>query len=220
MHLILGAKLSTSPDRATLLIHDSEGWDLGLALGGTAVEVEQHGDTLFVPSPALWWPRSHGPQPLYDVTWTKSDDGSTLRHRLGIRTAVWQHVRTPWGVHGLLVNGTRVFCRGANVVPPDFLEPYSLEGWNGLVEDAVEANMNMLRVWGGGVYPPQSFFEACDEQGLWCGKTSCLPAPWSPPTTTSPRMCGSRPRNRYCTCATTSLVLWCGNNEMDRAWTS
>ena len=214
--------VDASPDRATLLIHDSEGWDLGLSLGGTAVKVEQHGDTLFVPSPALWWPRSHGPQPLYDVKWTKSDDGSTLRHRLGIRTAVWQHVPDSMGVSmELLVNGTRVFCRGANVVPPDFLEPYSREGWNGLVEDAVEANMNMLRVWGGGVYPPNSFFEACDEQGLLVWQDfmfACTMVPTDDDFAQNVRLEAEEQvlRLRH----HPSLVLWCGNNEMDRAWTS
>ena len=212
--------VDASPDRATLLIHDSEGWDLGLSLGGTAVEVEQHGDTLFVPSPALWWPRSHGPQPLYDVTWTKSNDGSTLRHRMGIRTAVWQHVPDSMGVSmELLVNGTRVFCRGANVVPPDFLEPYSREGWNGLVEDAVEANMNMLRVWGGGVYPPQSFFEACDEQGLLVWQDfmfACTMVPTDDDFAQNVRLEAEEQvlRLRH----HPSLVLWCGNNEAEKAW--
>ena len=121
----------------------------------------------------------------------------------------------------LLVNGTRVFCRGANVVPPDFLEPYSLEGWNGLVEDAVEANMNMLRVWGGGVYPPQSFFEACDEQGLLVWQDfmfACTMVPTDDDFAQNVRLEAEEQvlhlRHHP------SLVLWCGNNEMDRAWTS
>ena len=154
------------------------------------------------------------------MTWTKSDDGSTLLHRLGIRTAVWQHVPDSMGVSmELLVNGTRVFCRGANVVPPDFLEPYSLEGWNGLVEDAVEANMNMLRVWGGGVYPPQSFFEACDEQGLLVWQDfmfACTMVPTDDDFAQNVRLEAEEQvlRLRH----HPSLVLWCGNNEAEKAW--
>ena len=66
----------------------------------------------------------------------------------------------------LEVNGIPVQARGANVVPPDFHSNQDATLWKTLVRHARNANMNMVRVWGGGVYPPDAFFEACDEQGL------------------------------------------------------
>ncbi|MFU8947605.1 glycoside hydrolase family 2 protein [Mycetocola zhadangensis] len=114
----------------------------------------------------LWWPRGYGAQPLYDVTVTAGD--AEWSSRIGFRTVA---LDTAPDAHGspfsILVNGQLIGIRGANWIPDDaFVTRITRERYRSRITDAVEANMNLLRVWGGGMYESDDFYDACDELGV------------------------------------------------------
>jgi beta-mannosidase len=120
---------------------------------------------------ALWWPRGYGEQPLYDVQVTLEAGGTALDRwgaRVGFRTV---QLDTAADEHGspfaLSVNGAPVYVRGANWIPDDaFVTRITPERYERGVRDAIEANMNLLRVWGGGLYESEDFYRVCDELGV------------------------------------------------------
>ncbi|HBS20819.1 MAG TPA: hypothetical protein DEA66_08225, partial [Flavobacteriales bacterium] len=127
-----------------------------------------------------------------------------------------------WGTSFQLeVNGMPVQARGANVVPPDFHQTQDGKRWKTLAEQARNANMNMVRVWGGGVYPPDAFFDACDEHGLLVWQDfmfACAMVPDDEEFTHNVRREAEEQVRRLT--HHPSLALWCGNNEVERAWQS
>ncbi|MFZ3598480.1 glycoside hydrolase family 2 protein [Streptomyces sp. BH104] len=125
-----------------------------------------------VPSPEPWWPRGYGAPTRYDVTVRLLDeDGKLLQethHRVGFRHIT---VDTTPDEHGraftLRVNGRPVFCKGANWIPDDlFVSRITPARYETRVDQACAANMNTLRVWGGGIYEDEAFYAACDERGV------------------------------------------------------
>ncbi len=132
--------------------------------------------TVDLPNPRLWWPRGYGEQPLYDlqvVLVTESDNGRDIftewAGRIGIRTVELDTTPDETGTRfAVKVNGEPVFCKGANWIPDDVFLPRACEP-NRLrlrIQQAAEANMNMLRVWGGGIYETDAFYDVCDELGI------------------------------------------------------
>ncbi|WP_232529087.1 glycoside hydrolase family 2 protein [Mycetocola zhujimingii] len=114
----------------------------------------------------LWWPRGYGDQPLYDVTVTVGD--AEWSSRIGFRTVT---LDTAPDAHGspfsIFVNGQLIGIRGANWIPDDaFVTRITRERYRARITDAVDANMNLLRVWGGGMYESDDFYDACDELGV------------------------------------------------------
>lgn len=214
--------LSTDETEAVLVVHDGKDWELRMSRDGSPVAALRDQDTIRIASPALWWPAHMGPQPLYDVRWEHSRSGHIVEHRLGLRTAEWREDADTWGrSFALHINGTPVSSRGANVIPPDFHDAYSCEGWTSLVDQALSANMNMVRVWGGGVYPPDCFFEACDRHGLLVWQDfmfACSMVPGDSAFAQNVRAEAQQHVHRLH--HRPSLVLWCGNNEVERAWES
>ncbi|MGW6279219.1 glycoside hydrolase family 2 protein [Kribbella sp. NPDC055071] len=114
----------------------------------------------------LWWPRGHGRQPLYDVTVTADDD--EWRGRVGFRDVAMNVAPDNDGTPFVLsVNGTPIYVRGANWIPDDaFVTRLTPETYRTSIEDAVDAGMNLLRVWGGGIYESDAFYDVCDELGI------------------------------------------------------
>ncbi len=125
-----------------------------------------------VPGAKLWWPNGMGDQPLYDVAVQVRRDGRVTDCRglrIGLRTIDIDRAALPRGGSRfcIRVNGQDVFCRGGNWVPADaILARVSRERYEHLVGEARNANMNMLRVWGGGIYEDPAFYEACDRAGI------------------------------------------------------
>ena len=117
-------------------------------------------------NPALWWPVGHGEQVLHDLTVTLGDEA---RHRrIGLRDIMLDTSDDDVGARfAFRVNGREVFMRGANWIPADALPE---RGTPELVRDrltsAVEANFNMIRVWGGGQYEADWFYDICYERGI------------------------------------------------------
>ncbi len=129
--------------------------------------------TVEVPGADLWWPVGYGGQPLYDLDLTlAARDGAdaldTAHRRIGFRTVT---VDTEPDEHGtpftVSVNGRPVFVKGANWIPDDhFLTRITRERLEHRVGQAVDSHMNMLRVWGGGIYETEDFYDVCDERGV------------------------------------------------------
>ena len=170
-------------------------------------------------NPQLWWPNGMGEQPLYEVVF-RDQDGREAAHRLGIRSLKWEQTLDKFGrSFQCEVNGVPVQARGANVIPADFFLDRASGKVDRLVQHAVEANMNMLRVWGGAVYGSEALYDRCDEAGLLVWQdfmSACAMVPadqgWQQNFFMEARQQVKRLRNR------TSLALWCGNNETEKAW--
>jgi len=126
---------------------------------------------LSVPDAPLWWPVGYGDHPLHDVTLTLMADGEELdrwSRRIGFRSV---ELDTREDEHGTAfrfrINGRPIFAKGANWIPDDhFLTRITRERLERRLDQAVSANLNLLRVWGGGIYETEDFYSVCDERGL------------------------------------------------------
>ncbi|GAG18603.1 unnamed protein product, partial [marine sediment metagenome] len=180
--------------------------------------------TLPIKSPQLWWPNGMGSQPLYHVTVNLLDkDGSlldTVVKRIGLRTLSLQRRRDRWGESfQFAVNGIPFFAKGANWIPADTFAPrLTGDDYAQLLESAAAAQMNMLRVWGGGIYEADIFYDLCDELGI-CIWQDFMFACATYPTFDRAFMENVRAeaednirRLRHHPC----IALWCGNNEMEQ----
>ncbi|MGB1384908.1 MAG: glycosyl hydrolase 2 galactose-binding domain-containing protein, partial [Flavobacteriales bacterium] len=124
--------------------------------------------TFSVIHPELWWPNGMGEQPLYRLVWEPHEAGfHAVEWQLGIREVTWKREPDAWG-HSFEchVNGQRVQARGANVIPGDYFTARALGRDTVLLRQALEANMNMIRVWGGASYPSDGYFDFCDREGI------------------------------------------------------
>jgi beta-mannosidase len=182
---------------------------------------------LEIDRPALWWPRPYGDQPLYDVTARLVIDNTAVDARAcrtGIRSI---HIdRSAHPVTGeyfvLMVNGTRIFAKGGNWVPADMLmADVDHERYQRLVDEALEANFNTLRVWGGGRYLDHDLMGLCDEKGLLVWH-DCIFACSQYPSGDPEFLNSVRAEIRHVARELSphpSLVVWCGNNEIEwGAW--
>ncbi len=174
-----------------------------------------------VEHPLLWWPAGLGEQPLYTVSAELKADGVTYDtwvRRIGLRTLTISQENDQWGrsfCH--IVNGVKVFAMGADYIPEDsILSHVNPERTRKLLEDAKLANFNCIRVWGGGYYPNDFFFDLCDELGLMVWQDfmyacACydLSQAFEQTITQEARQTVRRLRHHA------SLALLCGNNEME-----
>ncbi|MFC1481378.1 glycoside hydrolase family 2 protein [Candidatus Neomarinimicrobiota bacterium] len=126
---------------------------------------------LNIQNPQLWWPNGWGDQPLYTVL-AMLIDGDREVHRKKIKTGLRtvelvRETDTQGESFGFKVNGHLIFCKGANWVPADALpDRLTEEHYLQLLSSCKVANMNMIRLWGGGLYEPDIFYEYCDENGI------------------------------------------------------
>ncbi|AEB43350.1 beta-mannosidase [Micromonospora maris AB-18-032] len=181
--------------------------------------------TLDVPRPALWWPRGHGDQPRHDLDVTlHGPDGATLdawHRRIGFRSV---RLDTTPDAHGapftLHVNGVPVFVRGVNWIPDDvFPTRVTRERLAHRFDQAVDANINLLRVWGGGRYESDDFYDLADERGLLVQQDflfACAAYPEEEPYAGEVAAEAAEQVTRLA--AYPSLVLWTGNNENIWGW--
>jgi beta-mannosidase len=210
-----------TPGRVVLVAdvtHDGLG-SIHLTCAGQTVV----GRELTIDQPRLWWPNGLGDQSLYDVRIELIEDGRVVdvhHRRIGLRTLELVQVADQWGESfGFAVNGLRFFAKGANWIPDDiFPSRISAERYRTRVAAAAEAGMNMLRVWGGGIYEAESFYDACDELGVLVWQDfmfSCSTYPtFLPEFMANVRVEAEQQVNRLHHRA--CLALWCGNNELEQ----
>ena len=173
-----------------------------------------------VAQPALWWPRGYGEATLHDLEVTLVDDVGTpldtWARRIGLRSVA---VDTTPDEHGtpftFVVNGRPLFVKGANWIPDDHLLTRVTRGRLARrVDQAVGAGLNLLRVWGGGFYESEDFYELCDEAGLMVWQDfllACAAYPEEEPHR-SELEAEAREQVTRLSCHP-SLVLWNGGNE-------
>lgn len=167
--------------------------------------------------PQLWWPNGLGKQPLYRVT-VRLATGDTRVWRIGLRTMTVSREKDEWGEEFChVVNGVKVFAMGADYIPEDnILARVMPERTHRLLEDCKAANFNAIRVWGGGYYPDDAFYDICDELGLLVWQDlmyACAFYDLTPDFERSIRVETHQNVARLRHHA--SLALICGNNEME-----
>lgn len=189
----------------------------GLQMGEVVLTMER---------PRLWWPAGHGAQERYEVVTELLVAGAVVavdRQQVGFRRIAVDQSPCPAGGRWfyLMVNNVRIFCRGGNYVPADTvvaaIDPARTRR---LVELALEQHFNLLRVWGGGRYEDEAFYDACDEHGILVWQEfifACARYPGhderfyrevEAEATYQLRRLAARP----------SLIAWCGNNEIEEGY--
>jgi len=225
----LSAEISTSVQEVT----DPSIYKLSYAIldGGnmichdelSAFNVSDH--EIIVKNPRLWWPRPYGKQPMYKLVLSLSKNDKLISetvHNFGIRTIkIIQEIQPDGKSFIFCVNGKRIFVRGANWVPLDTVYTSICDGdYEKLIQYAVEGNISMLRVWGGGIYEEDIFFRLCDENGILVFQDFMLACGIYPQTEEffeQIREEAEYTLKRYRNY--TSLAMWSGDNEDDEAYT-
>ncbi|WHY71720.1 beta-mannosidase [Fictibacillus enclensis] len=193
--------------------------DVRLAVGTNTVEIE-----LKITNPKLWWSRGLGEPYLYDFTASYVQEEQMITEktvRTGLRSIRLVREKEEQGASFYFeLNGVPVFAKGANHIPNDsFVTEVTYERYKHEIISAELANMNMLRVWGGGIYENDEFYELCDQHGILVWQDfmfACSMYPGDQDFMDNVKAEAEdnirRLRNHPC------IALWCGNNEMDVAW--
>ncbi len=193
----------------------------------TSVDLHQGNNLIDIPveirEPRLWWPAGYGDQPLYDFTAKLSAGIAVADQRetkTGLRSIVLRRQLDKWGrSFEFHVNGVPVFAKGADVIPFDsFPNRVTTADYRRILESARDANMNMIRHWGGGYYETDEFYQICDELGIMVWQDFMFGNDWQPGTYAFKQNIEAeaddqvrRLRNHP------SIVLWSGNNETEEA---
>jgi beta-mannosidase len=177
-----------------------------------------------IPHPALWWPNGLGAHPLYSFKARLLINGQhvdDLITRIGLRALELRQQRDESGKSfTFVINGVPVFAKGGNWIPADsFPSRISKAKYRQLLESVRDTNMNMLRVWGGGIYESDDFYELCDEMGILVWQDfmfGCSLYPGDEAFLENVRQEATdnvkRLRNHP------SIVIWVGNNEIESGW--
>lgn len=176
-----------------------------------------------IQDPQRWWPAGMGEQNLYDITFEVQAIDCTIAESRKVGIREFEVVNAPddeGQSFYFKVNGVPFFSKGANYIPSDsFLDRVTPEKYRQIFEDAVAANMNTLRVWGGGIYEVDLFYDLADEYGIVIWQDfmfACTMYPWDKDFLANIEKEAvsniRRLRNHAC------LGLWCGNNEVQMGW--
>jgi len=176
-----------------------------------------------ISNPQLWFPAGYGAQPIYKFQVRLGMGKGVLDEavaKTGLRSIVLRREPDQWGrSFEFVVNGIPVFGKGADVIPFDsFPTRVTTQQYRSVLQSAVDANMNMIRHWGGGYYETDEFYDLCDELGIMIWQDFMFGNDWQPGTygwklnvTREAEEQVRRLRNHP------SIVIWCGNNETEVA---
>jgi beta-mannosidase len=178
--------------------------------------------------PKLWFPAGYGDQPLYDFTAHISTGAASSaspaiansNKTIGLRSIVLNRQPDKWGrSFELLVNGIPVFAKGADVIPFDsFPNRVTTADYRRILESARDANMNMIRHWGGGYYETDEFYSICDELGIMVWQDFMFGNDWQPGTYDFKLSIEAEAEDQVRRLRNhPSIVVWCGNNETEGA---
>ncbi|MCI4668067.1 MAG: glycoside hydrolase family 2 protein [Bacteroidia bacterium] len=177
-----------------------------------------------IKKPTLWWTHDLGEPHLYDLEVKILHAGQSVdskSHKIGLRTVKLIIEKDKKGSSfAFELNGIRVFAKGANYIPNDvFIPRVSAEQYENIVESSVKANMNMLRIWGGGFYEKDIFYKLCDEKGIMLWQDFMFACSMYPGDTEFLENVKREAKEQVLRLRNhPSIVLWCGNNEIDAAW--
>lgn len=188
---------------------------------GELIEVSENG-RFEIAQPKLWWPAGHGEQPLYRVEVELSKSEQILDTKelcIGLRTIELDRHQDEYGESfQFVVNGKPIFAKGANWIPAHSY-PTSVQDsdYRDLLTAAVSGNMNMLRVWGGGIYESEFFYDLCDELGLLVWQDFMFACSTYPGDSEFLDLAQKEADHQVKRLANrTCLALWCGNNELEQ----
>ncbi len=174
-------------------------------------------------NPALWYPAGYGDQSLYNF-WVKIADGEqvvdTRSVVTGLRSIVLRRDLDKWGrSFEFVVNGIPIFAKGADVIPFDsFPNRVTTADYRRILQSARDANMNMIRHWGGGYYETDEFYAICDELGIMVWQDFMFGNDWQPGTYAFKQNIEAEAEDQVRRLRNhPSIVLWCGNNETEAA---
>lgn len=196
--------------------------------GREIIELEEGTGEVYVPftisKPNFWWPNGQGEPFLYSVDLGISLDGKKIfseHKKIGIRKVELITDKDEKGREFYFkINGRPIFMKGANYIPQDNLQNrVTPQDYRNLLQDVVDANMNMIRVWGGGIYEEDIFYDLCDSLGILVWQDfmfACAMYPGDKEYLENVKQEAQenvlRLRNHP------SIVLWCGNNENSEGW--
>jgi beta-mannosidase len=211
------------------------GYFQGLAIAGMPYTVQVNANLhagrnvidlpIEIQHPALWYPAGYGEQTRYTFSATILPAGKipAVEERTvvtGLRTIELHRVLDKWGrSFELVVNGIPIFAKGADVIPFDsFPNRVTTANYRRILESARDANMNMIRHWGGGYYESEEFYEICDELGLMVWQDFQFGNDWQPGTYAFKLNIEAEAEDQVRRLRNhPSIVLWCGNNETEIA---
>ncbi len=216
------------PLTATLTVRDADRSDTWTTVATQTVELEAGANRTSIPlrivGPKLWYPAGYGPQEIYRFEATVrvgKEIIATSELKTGLRSVELRRTPDQWGKSfTFVINGLPIFAKGANVIPWDsFPSRVTPERHRQILQAARDANMNMVREWGGGIYESADFYEICDELGLMVWQEFAFGGDMVPgdlafqenvrqEATQQVKRLRDHP----------SIVLWCGNNEIEAGW--
>jgi beta-mannosidase len=177
-----------------------------------------------IQKPKLWFPAGYGEQPLYEFTAQVASTEQGIDERkvkTGLRSIVLHRELDKWGrSFEFIVNGIPVFAKGADVIPFDsFPNRVTTANYRRILQSARDANMNMIRHWGGGYYETDEFYAICDELGIMVWQDFMFGNDWQPGTYAFKLNIEAEAEDQVRRLRNhPSIVLWCGNNETEEAF--
>ena len=213
--------MSSHQDESFFLNHERT-----LSFPAKPLKTGTHQISLIVPmrNPQLWWPNEMGEQPLYDFEVVLKKDNRVLdskKFKSGIRT--FEMVDEPDSIGRAFyfkVNGVPMYAKGANYVPEEMIETWiNADNTLKLLQMAKDAHFNMLRVWGGGIYPSDDFFNICDSLGVLVWEDFMYAGSMYPFDETFLENARIEAEEQVRRLAShPSLALWCGGNEISEGY--
>ena len=215
--------LTSSPEKSTSVQVFADGQDFSLQIP-TGKQTNQFEIPITIEDPIFWWPHNLGIPHLYEVEVQLVQDGIVrdvviVNH--GVRNVSLIAEEDEHGQSFYFnINGIPVYMKGANYIPQHSLQNRVTDAhYENLLQDVVDANMNMLRVWGGGIYENDVFYDLCDKKGILVWQDfmyACAMYPGDEAFLENAKQEAEdqlvRLRNHP------SIVLWCGNNENNEGW--
>jgi beta-mannosidase len=167
-----------------------------------------------VKTPKRWFPNGQGEQTLHELIVKVGE--TTVTKKIGLKQVEW--INTPDSDGGVSmkinVNGRDVFCKGSNWIPADAMPGLAEKHWASLLDSLVEAHQNMIRIWGGGEYPRDKFYEMCDERGIMLWHDCLFSCSLYPADDDFLTQVTSEVTHQCKRLRDHSIVLWCGDNEV------
>lgn len=186
--------------------------------------VDEIGYQVEIENAQLWWPHTMGKPHLYDLQITvlneKNEEVCNYRKKVGVRTVELKLKDRGRNCFKFFINGESLFLKGANWIPADsFLPRVSSKKYENLIVAARQCNMNVLRVWGGGIYEEDVFYELCDREGVMVWQDFMFACATYPDddmflANVKEEITQNLQRLAY----HPSIIIWCGNNENEWIW--